>query len=61
MAGLLEFATRFGTQERCIEHLAGLPIMRLANFLNRSHAHRFVTDPQQGALAEALPKDCPGK
>src|SRR5438445_10006557 len=24
MAGLLEFAARFGTQERCIEHLAGL-------------------------------------
>src|SRR5260370_988491 len=24
MAGLLEFAVRFGTQERCIEHLAGL-------------------------------------
>ena len=24
MAGLLEFATRFGTEERCIEHLAGL-------------------------------------
>jgi transposase-like protein len=24
MAGLLEFAARFGTEERCIEHLAGL-------------------------------------
>jgi hypothetical protein len=24
MAGLLGFAARFGTQERCIEHLAGL-------------------------------------
>jgi hypothetical protein len=24
MAGLLEFAVRFGTEERCIEHLAGL-------------------------------------
>ena len=24
MAGLLDFATRFGTEERCIEHLAGL-------------------------------------
>src|SRR5882724_9665752 len=24
MAGLMEFAVRFGTQERCIEHLAGL-------------------------------------
>jgi hypothetical protein len=24
MAGLLEFAARFGTAERCIEHLAGL-------------------------------------
>src|SRR5882724_6014606 len=24
MAGLLEFAARFGAQERCIEHLAGL-------------------------------------
>src|SRR2546425_13043666 len=24
MAGLLDFAARFGTEERCIEHLAGL-------------------------------------
>src|SRR5467141_448605 len=24
MAGLLEFAARFGTEERCIEHLTGL-------------------------------------
>src|SRR5271170_5200709 len=24
MVGLLEFAARFGTEERCIEHLAGL-------------------------------------
>ena len=24
MAGLLEFAARFGTEKRCIEHLAGL-------------------------------------
>jgi hypothetical protein len=24
MAGLVDFAARFGTEERCIEHLAGL-------------------------------------
>lgn len=24
MTGLLEFAARFGAEERCIEHLAGL-------------------------------------
>jgi hypothetical protein len=24
MGGLLEFVARFGTEERCIEHLAGL-------------------------------------
>ena len=24
MTGLLDFAARFGTEERCIEHLAGL-------------------------------------
>ena len=28
MAGLLAFAARFGTEERCIEHLAGASLAR---------------------------------